>query len=274
MGYRMRLTFIGGGNMASALIGGILARGGAVADIQVADVMPQACERLHAEFGVAVHESPVAAIAGSECVVLAVKPQQLRAVAIGLAAHVGTRLVLSIAAGIRTDDLSRWLGGHARIVRAMPNTPALVRAGITAVYALPAVTPAEREAMQQTLSAAGKVLWVAREQLLDAVTAVSGSGPAYAFYLIEAMQDAAMQLGFDADTARLLSVETVLGAARLAEASDASAAVLRERVTSKGGTTERALSVLEARGVKQSLVDAMLAAEARSRELGDAFRST
>ena len=274
MGYRMRLTFIGGGNMASALIGGILARGGAVADIQVADVMPQACERLHAEFGVAVHESPVAAIAGSDCVVLAVKPQQLRDVAIGLAAHVGTRLVLSIAAGIRTDDLSRWLGGHARIVRAMPNTPALVRAGITAVYALPAVTPAEREAMQQTLSAAGKVLWVAREQLLDAVTAVSGSGPAYAFYLIEAMQDAAMQLGFDVDTARLLSVETVLGAARLAEASDASAAVLRERVTSKGGTTERALSVLEARGVKQSLVDAMVAAEARSRELGDAFGST
>lgn len=273
MGYRMRLTFIGGGNMASALIGGILARGGAAADIQVADVMPQARERLHAEFGVAVHESPVAAIAGSDCVVLAVKPQQLRDVAIGLAAHVGTRLVLSIAAGIRTDDLSRWLGGHARIVRAMPNTPALVRAGITAVYALPAVTPAEREAIQQTLSAAGKVLWVAREQLLDAVTAVSGSGPAYAFYLIEAMQDAAMQLGFDVDAARLLSVETVLGAARLAEASDASAAVLRARVTSKGGTTERALSVLEARGVKQSLVDAMVAAEARSRELGDAFGS-
>ncbi len=271
MGYRMRLTFIGGGNMASALIGGILAQGGAAADINVADVMPQARERLHAEFGVAVHESPVAAIAEADCVVLAVKPQQLRDVAAGLAAHVGTRLVLSIAAGIRTDDLSRWLGGHARIVRAMPNTPALVRAGVTAIYALPGVTAAEREAVGLTLSAAGKVLWVAEERLLDAVTAVSGSGPAYAFYLIEAMQDAALQLGLDADAARLLSVETVLGAARLAEASDVSAAVLRARVTSKAGTTERALSVLEARGVKQSLIDAMVAAEARSRELGDSF---
>lgn len=273
MGYRMRLTFIGGGNMASALIGGLLAQGEAAADIHVADVMPEARERLHAEFGVAVHESPVAAVAGSDCVVLAIKPQQLRAVALELAAHVGTQLVLSIAAGIRTDDLSRWLGGHARIVRAMPNTPALVRAGVTAVYALPGVTPAEREAVQQTLSAAGKVLWVAEERFLNAVTAVSGSGPAYAFYLIEAMHDAAMQLGLDADAARLLSVETVLGAARLAEASDVSAAVLRARVTSKGGTTERALSVLEARGVKQSLIDAMIAAEARSRELGDAFGS-
>lgn len=273
MGYRMRLTFIGGGNMAAALIGGILARGGAAADIQVADVMPQARESLRAKYGVAVHEAPAAAMADADCIVLSVKPQQLREVATGIAAHVGNRLVLSIAAGIRTGDLSRWLGGHARIVRAMPNTPALVRAGITAIHALPAVTAAEREAVGDLLSAAGKVLWVEQEGLLDAVTAVSGSGPAYAFYLIEAMQDAAIALGFDAAAARLLSVETVLGAARLAEASDDTAAVLRERVTSKGGTTERALSVMESRGVKQSMVDAMLAAEARSRELGDALGS-
>lgn len=257
--------------MASALIGGLLAQGASAADIRVVDVMPAARERIWSQYGVAVFDSPALALDAVECVVLAVKPQQLREIAVGIAPLPDTCLVVTIAAGIRTGDLSRWLGGHARIVRAMPNTPALVRAGITAVYALPGVTSLERAAVEQTLQAAGKVLWVDHEGLLDAVTAVSGSGPAYAFYLIEAMQDAAMQLGLDPAAARALSVETVLGAARLAQASDEPAAVLRARVTSKGGTTERALSMLEARGVKQSVVDAIVAAEARSRELGDAF---
>lgn len=266
----MKLAFIGGGNMATALIGGILARGGSAGSVRVAEIVPEARERLHASFGVTAVDSAEEAAAGADCIVFAVKPQQMPSVAPSVAAAARNALVVTIAAGVRTADLGRWLGGHERIVRVMPNTPALVGAGVSALFATPAVSAAEREVVAGLFLAVGKVLWVDREALIDAVTAVSGSGPAYAFYLIESMEQAALQLGFDAEAARLLSVETVLGAAKLAEASPDGADVLRARVTSKGGTTERALSVLEGHAVKQHFIEAILAAEARSRELGEA----
>lgn len=266
----MKVTFVGGGNMASALIGGMLARGWQAADVRVAEVDAGARERLGAAFGVFTSRDLAQAVSGADCVLFAVKPQQLRAVASDAAPLCAGRLVVSIAAGVRMADLSRWLGGHARIVRVMPNTPALVRAGISVACALPGVSLPQREAVTALLEAGGKVVWVDREAMIDAATAVSGSGPAYAFYLIEGMQQAAEALGFPPAEARLLAVETVLGAAKLAEASPDSAAVLRERVTSKGGTTEKALSVLDGHDVKTVLVEAIKAAEARARELGEA----
>lgn len=266
----MKVTFVGGGNMASALIGGMLARGWPAADVRVAEVDATARERLGRQFGVFATADLPLATDGAECVLLAVKPQQLREVAQAAAPLCTGRLVVSIAAGVRMTDLSRWLGGHERIVRVMPNTPALVRAGISVACALPGVPAVQREAVTALLEAGGKVVWVEREGMMDAATAVSGSGPAYAFYLIEGMQQAAETLGFTPAEARLLAVQTVLGAAKLAEASEDSAAVLRQRVTSKGGTTEKALLVLEGHGVKAVLVEAIQAAETRARELGEA----
>lgn len=267
----MKIAFIGGGNMASAMIGGLLDQGVPPADLTVAEIDAAARERVARQFGVAAVATGPEAATGADCVLFAVKPQQMRPVVAGVAAQCAGALVVSIAAGIRTDDLSRWLGGHDRIVRVMPNTPALIRAGISGAFARPGVDAAQRAAVDGLLAAIGKVVWVEREDLLDAVTAVSGSGPAYAFYLIEAMQAAAEKLGFTPEAARLLGVQTVLGAARLADASPEPAAVLRQRVTSKGGTTERALGMLEAAGVKAAFVEAIEGAAQRSRELGDAF---
>lgn len=265
----MKVTFVGGGNMASALIGGMLARGWPADHVRVAEVDAGARERLGQRFGVFASGDLALAAAEADCLLFAVKPQQLREVAAAAAPLCTGRLVVSIAAGVRMADLARWLAGHDRIVRVMPNTPALVRAGVSVACALPGVSAAQRAAVTGLLEAGGKVLWVADESMIDAATAVSGSGPAYAFYLMEAMQEAAEKLGFTPSEARLLAVETVLGAGRLAEAGTDSAAVLRERVTSRGGTTEKALSVLEGRGVKAALVEAIQAAEARARELGD-----
>lgn len=267
----MKVAFIGGGNMATALLGGLIARGWGREDLAVADVSPEARSRVAGQFGVRTESDPVAAARDAQCVVFAVKPQQLRAVAEQLAPHVAGALVVSIAAGIRIADLQRWLGGHGRIVRVMPNTPALVQAGISAAVGAPGVDADDRATVDRLLAAVGRVLWIDREELMDAVTAVSGSGPAYVFYLLEAMEQAARELGFDRHAARLLSVETVLGAAKLAAASEDGPAALRERVTSKGGTTERAVGVLEAAGVRQRFVEAIEAAAERSRELGDAL---
>jgi pyrroline-5-carboxylate reductase len=267
----MKIAFIGGGNMANAIIGGLLQQGANPTDLCVAEIDPAARERIAGALGVSAVADGREAARGAGCVILAVKPQQMRPAVAAVAADCADAIVVSIAAGIRTDDLSRWLGGHDRIVRVMPNTPALIRSGVSAAYALPGVSAVQRDVVDGLLGAVGKVLWVDEEGMLDAVTAVSGSGPAYAFYLIEAMQEAALGLGFDAAAARLLSVETVLGAARLAEASTETAATLRERVTSKGGTTQRALEVLESRGAKAAFIEAIEAAAQRSRELGDAF---
>ncbi len=266
----MKVIFVGGGNMAAALIGGMLARGWPACDVRVADVDVKTCEHLGQRFGVFASTDVAAAATEADCLVFAVKPQQLRAAALAAAPSCVGRLVVSIAAGVRMADLARWLGGHERIVRVMPNTPALVRSGVSVACALPGVSEAQRRAVSALLEAGGKVMWVSAESMIDAATAVSGSGPAYAFFLMEAMQQAAEELGFTPADARVLAVETVLGAGRLAETSEDSVAVLRERVTSRGGTTERALSVLEGRGVRAAVVEAIRAAEVRARELGEA----
>jgi pyrroline-5-carboxylate reductase len=265
----VKIAFIGGGNMASALIGGLLQRGYAPQDISVVEIDAQARERLTARFGVSSHAAPAVEISSSETVLMAVKPQQLRAVAEGLLPLLNGQLIITIAAGVRSADLSRWLGGYARIVRAMPNTPALVLAGASALYAMPSVTPADRRAAEGILGAVGSTLWVEREELMDAVTAVSGSGPAYVFFFIEALEQAGRELGLAPSDARQLCLDTFFGAVRLAREGGEAPAVLRTRVTSKGGTTERALRSMEAGRLKALIVEAVRQAAERSRELGD-----
>ena len=255
--------------MASALIGGLLQKGYLAGDISVVEVDPGARERLTARFGVSNHAAPGAEIAGSDVVLMAVKPQQLRAAAESLRPLLESQVVVTIAAGIRSADLSRWLGAYRRIVRVMPNTPALVLAGVSVLYAMPSVTPEERHTAQGILGAVGSTLWVEREELMDAVTAVSGSGPAYVFYFIEALEQAGCELGLAPADARRLSLETFFGAVRLARDSGEQPAALRARVTSKGGTTERALHSMEADRVKPLIIEAVRQAAARSRELGD-----
>lgn len=263
----MHITFIGGGNMASALIGGLLERGFHARQLRVVEVDAAARDRLAQRFHVATASE--SDIGGSDVVVLAVKPQQLRQAAAALAPRLAGQLVVSIAAGVRVADLSRWLGGHRRIVRTMPNTPALVHAGVTGLYAPADVGSDARRQAEEILGAVGRTLWVDDEARIDAVTAVSGSGPAYVFYFIEALEQAARELGFDAGQARLLAMETFHGAVLLARGSADDPAALRARVTSKGGTTERAVRELDAAAVKAGIVAAVRAAAVRSRELGD-----
>ena len=263
-----KISFIGGGNMALAIIGGLVASGQPAANIEVLDVNPEARSRLATSFGVRAH-AVLDDLPLGDLIVLAVKPQQLPEVATALAPRLENQLVLSIAAGVRLADLSRWLGGHARLARAMPNTPALVRAGISGLYAAMAVDAAGRSAAEGVLRAVGGVVWVADEAQLDAVTAVSGSGPAYVFYCIEALEEAAVAAGLPHDVARQLARPTFFGAGKLALESGEEPGVLRARVTSRGGTTERGVAALDAAGVKAAMVRAVEAASARSRELGD-----
>ncbi|MEO8677287.1 MAG: pyrroline-5-carboxylate reductase [Casimicrobiaceae bacterium] len=269
-------TFIGGGNMATALAGGMVARGARPDEIRIVEPLAAQREKLRARFpGAGMHpECDVAAIEGADLVVFAVKPQQMKDAARAVAPHLGRApetVVLSIAAGIRGADLARWLGGHARIVRAMPNTPALIGKGISAIYANVDVDTAGRARCEGVLAAGGAVVWVADESMLDAVTGVSGSGPAYVFYFLEALEQAARDLGFSPADARQLAYATFEGAIALAKASPDDPASLRAQVTSKGGTTERALASMEAAGVKREIVAAVKAAARRARELGDEF---
>lgn len=265
----MKISFIGGGNMASAMIGGLLAKGAAPDDIVVAE--PDAARRaeLASRFAVRSVAPGDAAIMESALIVLAVKPQQMQEACRALLPGLHGQLVLSIAAGLRLDAISRWLNGHRQLVRAMPNTPALIGAGISGLYAFPEVDAAGRSAAEALLAAAGRTLWVADEAALDAVTAISGSGPAYFFLFIEALEKAGGALGLTAADSRLLAVETALGAARLAAGASEDPATLRARVTSKGGTTAAALAMMEECGVSQGIIAGALAAGARSRELGD-----
>ena len=265
----MKITFLGGGNMATALIGGLLNKGFMADDMVVIEINEENHKHLRRRYGVSCVAAPTPEALSCDVLLLAVKPQQLRGACAPLAPMLHEQLVISIAVGIRLDDLSRWLGGYERMVRAMPNTPALIGAGVTGMFALPMVSEAERLGAERVLQAVGSTLWVADETRIDAVTAISGSGPAYVFLLIEAMQQAASEMGFTPMQARQLSIETVLGSARLALGSEETAATLRERVTSKGGTTEAALSLMGQRGVKEAIVAGALAAQARSRELGD-----
>ena len=256
--------------MATALIGGLLQQGFQPGDLRVVEVAEEARDRLQKQFGVAA----VACVDGSiaeDVVLLAIKPQQMCAVAKGLRASLRGQLVISVAAGIRTADLGRWLGGHDRIVRVMPNTPALIRSGVSGLFAAALVNQGDRDTAQGILGAVGGVVWVRDEADIDAVTAVSGSGPAYIFYFIEALEQAAVELGLDAAQAHQLAVQTFVGAAKLAAGSEEPAAVLRARVTSKAGTTEAALKAMEAGDIKRKIVEAVRAAARRSKELGDEF---
>jgi pyrroline-5-carboxylate reductase len=269
----MNITFIGGGNMASALIGGLLGRGYTAAQISVVEINADNRARLQHDFAVQAFDNLDEGVAGSRIIVFAVKPQQLRAAAQQLAPLLSGQLLISIAAGILATDLARWSNTQS-IVRAMPNTPALIRSGMTGLYALPAVNAAQREQAQNILAAVGETLWLQDEAMLDAVTAISGSGPAYVFYFIEALQQAAQELGFNSEDARRLSLVTFLGASKLAASSKEDVSMLRERVTSKNGTTERALLSLSANHVAEHIAQAAQAAAARSREMGDELGKT
>lgn len=265
----MNITFIGGGNMASAIISGLLRQDFDAKELHAVEIVPELRDQLSQRFGISSSASIEKLTAIGDIVVVAVKPQQMRDALQPLTGRLRNQMVLSIAAGIRVADLSRWLGGYDRIIRCMPNTPALIGAGITAAYAAPAITHVERNAVAHILKAIGKVIWVEREGLLDPVTAVSGSGPAYVFYFIEALRDAAQELGLTLDAANELAVETFLGAAKLAGQSTEDVVTLRARVTSKGGTTERAIGSMDADRIKERIIQAVRAAEQRSRELGD-----
>ena len=267
----MKLAFIGGGNMARAIIGGLVAKGARGADIVVVEIDPAARLKLMGDFGVSSVEAPGAELSGADAVVLAVKPQNMREVAQSAAGFLGEALVISIAAGIRLQSLGSWLGGRTRLVRAMPNTPALVHAGISGLYAPPEVGQEDRSTAESLLAAVGATLWFDKESDLDAVTAVSGSGPAYVFYAIEALETAARRLGLAEGASRSLALWTFVGATKLAIERGEEPAALRAQVTSRGGTTERALQVLEAAGVKELFIDAVRAACERSREMGDAL---
>lgn len=265
----MNISFVGGGNMATAMIGGLLKDGWPAESIRVVEVDSDARERLERELGVKAAPELDALSAVAECIVFAVKPQQMRSAAGMLRPFLGSQLVVSIAAGIRIEDLSRWLGGYRKIVRVMPNTPALERAGISALCASPAVPVDDRARAEQIMKAVGTTLWVEEERRMDAVTAVSGSGPAYVFYFIEALQQAAAELGLPPADAQRMAIETFAGAVRLAQSSVEDVATLRRRVTSPGGTTERALSTMETAGVRTAIIAAVRAAAERSHELGE-----
>ena len=264
----MKITFIGGGNMAGAFIGGLIQQGFDPGEIHVVETNAEARANLTRAFALKTH-TKISEATQTDLIVLAVKPQHLCEVAKELKPLLREQLVISIAAGVRAQDLSRWLGGYARLVRAMPNTPALVRAGVTGLFAMAAVSAAQREQAQKVMEAVGACVWLAEEAQMDAVTAVSGSCPAYVFYFIEALESAALALGLSPAQGRELALATFLGAAQLARQSHDDPATLRAQVTSKGGTTERAIQSLEQANVKTLIEKAVHAAAERSRELGD-----
>lgn len=270
---QQNIGFIGGGNMAWSLISGLLADGYEPQRISVADVDTARLDLLRTRLGVNVGSDNIRIAAGADIVVLAVKPQVMRTVVGGISATVRERqpLLVSIAAGIRVGELVAWLGGDAAIVRCMPNTPAQVRSGATALYANERVSREQRNTAERILRSVGLTVWVEEERLLDAVTALSGSGPAYFFLFMEAMERAAVSLGLDAHVARLLTQQTALGAAKIAMESAESPETLRQRVTSPGGTTEQAIRVFEEGRLSDLVREAMGAAERRSRELSEQF---
>ena len=264
------IAFIGGGNMASAIIGGLIRQGHPVGQIEVVEPYAPTREALLRNYGIAALPEAGAALQRASIVVWAVKPQTFKDAATQAKAHTQQALHLSVAAGIRSDSIAQWLGSE-RIVRTMPNTPALVGKGMSALYARPAVGAEERAQVESILASTGEFLWVESEKQLDAVTALSGSGPAYVFYFLEAMTRAGTAMGLSAQQAHRLAVGTFVGASELARRSDEPPAVLRERVTSKGGTTYAALQSMEASGVAAAFEAAMRAAEQRAHELGNEF---
>ena len=264
------IAFIGGGNMASAIIGGLIKRGLPPSHIQVVEPFAEQRARLVEQFQVSVSESPDVSLQRASLVVWAIKPQTFSEAARQARAHTAAALHLSVAAGIRSGTIADWLGSQ-RVVRAMPNTPALIGLGQTALFARPAVTAADRLAVEGVVQTTGAYLWLEQEAQLDAVTALSGSGPAYVFYFIEAMVKAGVEMGLSPSQAHQLAVGTFVGASALAQASDDAPDVLRARVTSKGGTTYAALTSMEADAMQERFMRAIQAARQRAVELGDEF---
>jgi pyrroline-5-carboxylate reductase len=267
---RPAIAFIGGGNMASAIIGGLIREGRPAAQIEVVEPLAEARARLQAQFGIAAQDKASTALARAGLVVWAVKPQTFKEAAAQARPHTGAALHLSVAAGIRSDSIAQWLDTQ-RIVRAMPNTPALIGKGISALYARPAVLPDEKGRIEQVIATTGEFSWVGDEAQLDAVTALSGSGPAYVFFFLEAMTQAGVEMGLPREQAYRLSLATFSGAAELARASSEPPEVLRQRVTSKGGTTHAAISAMERDQVQALFIKALHAARERAKELGDEF---
>ena len=264
------VAFIGGGNMASALIGGLIQSGHAPGFIRVVEPLEAQAEKLRTQFGVAVDRVAGPALADAALVVWAVKPQSFVEAALPCAQHVRNALQLSVMAGIRTAAIAEATGS-LRVVRAMPNTPALIGRGMSGLFASEAVSATERTWIEALLAPTGELLWLEREEQLDAVTALSGSGPAYVFYFVEAMMKAGTAMGLSADQARRLAVGTFAGSAALAAQSSEPPEQLRQNVTSKGGTTHAAITTLDERGVMDAFVEALHAAARRAKELGDEF---
>lgn len=265
-----RVAFIGGGNMASAIIGGLIRNGWAPGAIDVVEPLAEARDRLTRDLGVQAHAEAGGFLASAEVIVWAVKPQTFQQAARAVRPHARAALHLSVAAGIRSDSIARWLDS-ARVVRSMPNTPALVGKGMTGLFARDGVTEAHKALVEALLAPTGELLWVAQESDLDTVTALSGSGPAYVFFFIEAMTQAGVDMGLNVAQAQQLAVGTFVGASELARASSEPPAVLRERVTSRGGTTHAAITSMQADEIAQRFVRALQAARKRARELGDEF---
>lgn len=263
------IAFIGAGNMACSIIGGLVTKGFPAKSIIASDPYKASIDNVKTIAPIRTTQDNAEAVNGADVVVLAVKPQLMKPILKELASSVQQTkpLIISIAAGIETNSLDSWLGGNMAIVRCMPNTPALVQAGATALYANPQVNGAQKDLADQIMRAVGIALWVNDENTLDAVTAVSGSGPAYFFMVMEAIQAAGEQLGLSPDAAKQLTLQTALGAAQMAIASDDDSAELRRRVTSPGGTTERAIQVFEEHGLKDIFTKALVACRDRSEEL-------
>jgi pyrroline-5-carboxylate reductase len=263
------IAFIGCGNMGRCLIGGLIMDGYPADKLRAADPDPHQLELLSKQFAVVSGTDNRQAVQGADVIVLAVKPQRMKSVATELAGALSSPspVVISVAAGIRTTALSHWLGEKVSVVRVMPNTPSLVGSGAAALYAMANVTAAQREVTEAILRAVGLTVWLEDEALMDAVTAVSGSGPAYFFLLMELIEKAAVELGLPRDTARLLTLQTAFGAAKMALESNVDAATLRAQVTSPGGTTEQALKVFQEQGLDRLVTEALRAAQTRSHEL-------
>jgi pyrroline-5-carboxylate reductase len=265
-----RIAFIGGGNMASAIIGGLLGQGTLPSQIEVVDPFESAREKLERSYGLVTRAQPDAHLAKADLVVWAVKPQTFKDAALQAQLHTRDALHLSVAAGIRSDSIAHWLGTE-RVVRAMPNTPALIGKGISALFARSAVDELDKAWIGHIMTSTGEFLWLDSEDQLDVVTAMSGSGPAYLFYFMEAMTTAGVEMGLSREQAHQLTVATFVGASELARRSDESPKILRQRVTSKGGTTDAAISSMEEDDLQAQFINAIYAARKRAKQLGDEF---
>ncbi len=267
---REHLAFIGGGNMANAMISGLARQGFAVDQIAVVEPFAEAQERLLSHYNIRAHAVPDTFLARATIVIWAVKPQSFKEAALQARFYTRDALHLSVAAGIPTDSIAKWLCSE-RVIRTMPNTPALIGKGITALYARPAVSEIDREHAQRIVSGMGQHVWLQNEQQLDAVTAISGSGPAYMFYFMEAMTDAGAAMGLEREQAYQLAVATFIGAGELARSSHEPPEILRQRVTSKGGTTHAAITAMDDNHIKDLFTQALHAAHQRAQTMGQEF---